>query len=269
MLPEGASLRPVEEMRPGEVAARALAGRPVFVPVSPCLEWHSYHLPLGVDGLIAEAVACRLAAQTGGCYCRCLSLGLDEIRSAEFKHRQGLPRDADVFGMNFPGLPVGSEYVDAEAFRAVVRARLAMLRRSGFTVAIIVNHHGGSGQRETLEREAREMSDAALRVHVLQVQQFGPRDLPDDERRALSVGGHAGLAETLQLMAFRPELVDMRALPDGELSVAASGILHSGAHIPVEDNPHRATLSCAQKWGAAVVRAMCEEVARIMDGAHT
>ena len=251
-------------MRPAGVAACARAGRPAFVPVSPCLEWHGYHLPLGVDGLIAEAVAARLASLCGGVYCRCLSLGLDEIRNRDFKQLQGLPLDSEIYGMNFPDLPVGSEYVEPEMLSGAVQARLAMLQRCGFQACFIVNHHGGRGQRETLEAVARAAASDTFIVTTFQVQRFDKRDLPQTERRMLSVGGHAGLAETLQLMAFRPELVDLSELPDGELEVRTTGILHSGPRIPPEANPHRAVLAVARRWGSSVVAAMHAEVTRIM-----
>jgi creatinine amidohydrolase len=254
----------MEEMRPAAVAACAQAGQPAFVPVSPCLEWHSYHLPLGVDGLIAEAVAARLASLCAGVHCRCLSLGLDEIRKRDFKQQQGLPLESEIYGMNFPDLPVGSEYVEPALLSGAVQARLTMLQRCGFQACFIINHHGGRGQRETLETVARQAASDGFIVTVFQVQRFDKRDLPETERRMLSVGGHAGLAETLQLMAFRPELVDLAELPDGELEVRTTGILHSQPRIPPEANPHRAVLAVAQRWGRAVVAAMHEEVTRTM-----
>lgn len=45
--------RMLEELRPRQIMAAVRRNGLVFLPISPCLEWHSWHLPLGVDGLIA------------------------------------------------------------------------------------------------------------------------------------------------------------------------------------------------------------------------
>ena len=53
----------------------------------------------------------------------------------------------------------------------------------------------------------------------------------------MTTGGHAGLSETLNLMAFHPELVDLTQLPEGELSVRQLGILHGQPTIERSTTP--------------------------------
>ena len=130
--------RLIEEMRPREILSVVQGSGVAFIPVSPRYEWHSYQLPMGVDGIIAESICERLADALAGVYFRTLSLGLDEVRTREFKTQNGLDPDADVFGMNFPTVPLPSEYCTETVMRSVVESRLDAVQRSGFRYAYIV-----------------------------------------------------------------------------------------------------------------------------------
>jgi creatinine amidohydrolase len=57
-------IRRYAELRPEELAA-ALAANPTFICPWGALEWHGAHLPLGLDGIVAEAFSERLATATG------------------------------------------------------------------------------------------------------------------------------------------------------------------------------------------------------------
>ena len=54
-------IRLIEEMTPRELLEVINKNGIAFVPVSPKYEWHSFHLPLGTDGIIAEEVSKNLA----------------------------------------------------------------------------------------------------------------------------------------------------------------------------------------------------------------
>jgi creatinine amidohydrolase len=232
---------PAEEMRPYEVVAARDGSGCAFVPVGPTFEWHSFHLPLGTDALIAEAV-CRLAAEhVGGIWFRPLSFGLDAWRTDEELRAWGLPEGAEVYGMRFPQLPVCSEYCEEPEMSAAVRNRLTALRGSGFRHAFLVNHHGGRGQFDRLDALAEECSADGFLAHAAKTYQFN-----DLREESLRVGGHAGLSETTWVMAFRPELVDLGRQADGELSVAQTGILHRTPTIEAQWNPRNVPASVAQ-----------------------
>lgn len=244
---------PLEFLRPGQILEKARHPGLLLIPVSPACEWHSYHLPVGTDAIIVEEVARRLAVRLQAVHCRVLALGLDEVRDAAFKSSQGIDPQAHVWGMNYPGLPVASEYTTARAMRAVVEARLQAVKASGFRRAALLNHHGGRGQVPLLRAIASAWTAPGFRVDLLETKAdpgFAP---PPEAARCFQVGGHAGLAETLQLMAFRPDLVDLDALPDGPLQAARCGILHDGPEIPAAFNPHRATREWARLWGDHVL----------------
>src|SRR5437016_10864973 len=53
------------ELRPDELDA-AFANKPLAVIAWGALEWHGPHLPLGLDGIVAESFAESLAEKTAG-----------------------------------------------------------------------------------------------------------------------------------------------------------------------------------------------------------
>ena len=206
--------------------------------------------------MIVEAIAQRLAERLGAAWFRVMALGMDEERSTAFKQSQGLDPALPVFGMSYPGLPLQSEYVGQAEFSKVVEARLHVACAAGFRHVFILNHHGGTGQVETLCRAAGAHQDFICRVEVMPTRAFDTFTPPDEASLSLRVGGHAGLAETLQYMAFYPESTDVSQLPEGSLAAAELGILHDQPVIPATFNPRRADPQLAQAWGCALLDEM-------------
>jgi creatinine amidohydrolase/Fe(II)-dependent formamide hydrolase-like protein len=234
-------------MRPDEILAACDRTGCAFVPVSPAFEWHSFHLPLGTDALISEAL-CREAAETvGGVWFRPLSFGLDGWRDRTQLASWGFEKDDRIFGMNFPDLPLASEYNGVREMTAALSNRLHTIKDCGFRHAFVVNHHGGARQLPTLEETADECSTELFDAHVAPTTRFCTII---DER--LGIGGHAGLAETTWLMAFRPDLVDLSRQPDGPLEVRAAGILHRRPTIEAKYNPRLVSQSLAERLRADV-----------------
>ena len=77
----------------------------------------------------------------------------------------------------------------------------------------------------------------------------------------MKTGGHAGLSETLNLLAFRPELVDFTQLPEGDLNVRRHGILHHEPRIDAEFNPRHVMLSTACEIRKMIVEGCVKFVA--------
>ncbi len=82
--------RSFEEMRPGEIQQAIETAPYAFVPISPMIEWHSFHLPMGTDGLISESICRIMTGTVGGIWFRPLSLGLDSWRNEDEKKMWGL-----------------------------------------------------------------------------------------------------------------------------------------------------------------------------------
>jgi len=68
-------------MRPEELDL-ALSGNPLVICPWGALEWHGAHLPLGLDGLVAEAFSERLAESTGGILLPCTWLPMTTLPHA-------------------------------------------------------------------------------------------------------------------------------------------------------------------------------------------
>ncbi len=232
------SIKPALQMRPAEIlAARDFSGC-AFVPVSPCFEWHSYHLPLGTDALISEGLCKIMAERVGGIYFQPMSFGMDGYLNEKHLRQSGFDTSEKIMGMRMPDLPLFSEYCQEQEMSAAVGNRLEALKQTGFKYAFLVNHHGGKGQKPTLDSIASQWDCGEFKVRSVAPMQFC-----SIEHEHLNIGGHAGQSETLTLMAFRPELIDLTALDDGELEVKKWGILHNKPVIEPEHNPRR-ILAC-------------------------
>ncbi len=242
--------KPFEEMRPGEIQDSISRGPYAFVPVSPMIEWHSFHLPIGTDALIAEAICRLMAEKLGGVWFRPLSLGLDSWRNDEQKQRWGFKPEEEVFGMNFPDVPLKSEYCQVDDLKTIVRNRVEALRGIGVKHVFLLNHHGGKGQIPAIEQLGKELSDVNMKVHGLKTYQFN--DLTQEEG-FYGVGGHAGYSETTWLMAFRPELLDLTRIDPGELSVRNTGILHDKPVIEEKWNPGNVSSLVANRLRLRVI----------------
>jgi creatinine amidohydrolase/Fe(II)-dependent formamide hydrolase-like protein len=239
-----------EEMRPGEIVGALARNSFAFVPVSPMLEWHSLHLPMGTDGLICEAFCRLLAERHGGIWLRPLAFGLDALRTPEQKKMWNIHENETVFGMDFPDFPVKSEYCRPAEMKAAVTNRVGSLRRTGVKRVFLVNHHGGAGQFDLISDLAQDLSDDKTAVYGLRTYQFN--DLTEADGWT-GIGGHAGFAETLWLTAFRPELADLTRLPEGALGVNTHGILHENPVIEARWNPRNIDPKVAVKLRTRVM----------------
>ena len=219
-----------------------------FVPVSPCFEWHSFHLPMGTDALIAQGICRCMAERVKGIYFDPLSFGLDEFRPEDQLIAWGFEKKDKVFGMRFPDLPLYSEYCKVDEMRTAVGNRIEAIRGSGFRFTFIVNNHGGTGQQELLAEIAAHWDKPESRVFSVTTYQF-----INFRHDAMQVGGHAGQSETLNLMAFHPELVDFTRLPERGLTVRESGILHYQPEIESQFNPRHVTLSVANEIRKSII----------------
>jgi len=218
--------RLIEELRPRQISEFVSKSSMVFIPVSPVFEWHSYHLPLATDALIAEEVSKIFANHFDGVYFRTLSVSLEEWRDTAFLKMFGVPDTTKMYGMDFPGLPVRGEYHHSGPpfMRQAVEARLMAVKNSGFKYAYLLNCHGGKGQKETLKSIAEEWTSANFKVFSISSNSFNKYQPEKKYELYLKEGGHAGIKETHFLMAFRPDLVDLTEIPAGDLKASEYGI---------------------------------------------
>lgn len=170
------------ELSPQELDS-AWSERPLATIAWGALEWHGPHLPLGLDGIVAEHFAERLADRAGGV-----------LLPACWMPITTLPHPASL-------------QIRTEAFRMVIDDLLEGLYAAGARVVCVVTGHYAQGHEI-------EMYEAALRAMErysgYRVLAATPLEVLGDD----SLLDHAARWETAQLQAIRPDLVHLDTLPE-------------------------------------------------------
>lgn len=194
-----------ELLRPQEIVAERERCPVVFLPIGP-LEWHSLHLPIGVDALNATVVAHEVAKRVGGVVLPTFYWGTERERPPDAARDLGFSESDYVVGMDFPNNIIPSLYCREEYFALLVRELLDRLVRLQYQLIVIVNGHGALNQVQTLERLAKEFTATTSTTVLFQM--------------AWAIGGtfelgygHADVWETSLMMAHFPASVDLTALP--------------------------------------------------------
>lgn len=189
-----------EHMRATEVA---------LIPVG-STEQHGPHLPLGTDFIAANALAERVAQETGVVSTPVIPIGVSA------HHRQFW----------------GTLTVSPGTFRAYMREVALSLASHGLSRLVFVNGHGGNGP--ALQEVCRALRSDRLYAVVWQwwtTQAI--RDLFEEAFR--SRGTHAGAGETSVLWAIEPGLVRQDRFEEAARGASATfGETKHGAALPVD-----------------------------------
>jgi creatinine amidohydrolase len=181
------------ELLPDELE-KTWGERPIAYCAWGALEWHGPHLPLGLDGLVAERFTERLAGQMGGVMLPTMWLPITT-----------LPR-------------AGSLSIHTDIVKGIWRDLLNELHRAGARVVCLISGHYAQGHEIELYNSAKEAMLAHSDLFVLAATPLEPLQ----DGRYLD---HAGRWETAQLMAVRPDLVHLEKFPGmiGAKQVAVLG----------------------------------------------
>lgn len=179
-----------------ELHAEDLASIRATTPVAylpwGALEWHGPHLPFGLAGMTAEAIAERVAQRTGG-----VLLPTTWWPITALPHTDSLA---------VPTLIV----------RALFDSILGNLARAGWKVVVLISGHYAQAHELVLMDAAED----AISHHGLLTLALPPLALVDEEML-----DHAALWETSQLMAVRPQLVRLDALGSEALTPHKHGVI--------------------------------------------
>jgi creatinine amidohydrolase len=208
-----------EAMFPNDLEAR-LQEAPMLVMPLGTLEWHSYHLPVGLDGLVAAGIAERIADALNAV-----------LLPVSYWAAGGVPYP---YTLKLPG--------------AIVEPLLATLfeqfSEMGFRVITAFTGHFGLEQTLILKRAA-QMVMSRSPVTILPITDY---DLIPE----LYAGDHAGVGETSLLWALRPDLVRLDAVStdqplDGVIGDDPRGVAHEAhGHELINTIVSRAALCAAQ-----------------------
>mgnify|MGYP001161925720 CR=1 FL=1 len=202
----------MELLRPGELLEEQKRISLCYLPVGP-VEWHSYHMPMGTDALIAQASARELAQRTGGVVAPTLFIGTEQNDNPQMLTNLNVPHDENsyILGMDFPKNILPSLYFREEVFAVVVREELRLLAKMGYQMIVVVNGHGAQGQVSTLRRLCDEATHE-LGIYCLYPEFESPR-VEKIIREARMSPGHADRMETALMMALT-DSVALENLPE-------------------------------------------------------
>jgi len=260
----------MELLRPEELLAERERLSLEYMPIGP-VEWHSYHMPMGTDALIAQETARRLAGKTGGVVAPTLFVGTETNARPEVLDNLNVPHDGDsyIVGMDFPANTVPSLYYREEVFAAVAREELRLLAKMGYRMIVVINAHGAHGQVDTLRRLCDEVSHEHG-VHCV-YPRFEGRRVGEIIRREKLDPGHAERLETAMMMAVT-DSVDLGRLPARNIPLHsadfgfASGSQFTGRAPKdgvVPDDPRDATAALGEAVLAADVEDTAEYVLKL------
>jgi creatinine amidohydrolase len=174
-----------ERLRPDQIDRIRERAPVAYLPWG-ALEWHSYHNPVGLDGIKAHGLCSALARETGGVVLPPVYVGTDTIKPLKgFNHTIEHP---------------------SETVRMLCRDFLEQLADEKFRVIVLVTGHYGGGHlqaiREAADTFARTQPDVRLWA------------FPDSEPlEGLYPANHAARGETSFQLHFDPDPVDQGLLP--------------------------------------------------------
>ncbi|MBC7813802.1 MAG: creatininase family protein [Burkholderiales bacterium] len=179
----------LETLFPNELQSR-IETMPVLVLPFGTIEWHSYHLPLGLDGIVAQGIGERIAD------------GLDAVLAPVSYWAAG--------GVPYPY----TLKMSAAVIEPLLVAVFEQFGEMGFKLIVAFTGHFGLEQTLILKRAALTVMQRSP-VTILPITEY-------DFVSEVYKGDHAGIGETSLLWTLRPDLVKLDSVPPSE---ALDGVL--------------------------------------------
>jgi creatinine amidohydrolase len=196
----------LELLAPFQIRARIAANPLVFIPLG-TVEWHSEHLPVGLDALTAHGLCLRAADRIGGLVYPALHYGT---------------------GGGHGAYPWTVMMKTPDELEAVMSFTLHRLHDFGVEKVLLFSGHFPDEQLAMIDRLAAGWSGpgASMRVAASAVSRIPGLDFAPD---------HAGLFETTLLYGLHPELVHEERLPEKNAGEAEADPYGAQRHAP--DHP--------------------------------
>jgi creatinine amidohydrolase len=193
----------LELMLPFQIRARLAECPVIYLPLG-TIEWHSEHLPVGLDSLTAHGLCLRAAAAGGGLVYPPLFYGTGGGHGA------------------YPWTVMMPEPNEIETQLNVTLTRMENL---GVKRAVLFSGHFADAQLEMIDHIALEWNakGSALKAAASDVSRIPGLDFAPD---------HAGLFETTLLYGMHPDLVREERLPQGRGAEAEADPYGQQRHDP-------------------------------------
>lgn len=239
-----------EELTPAEFSSR-LAQCPVaYLPLG-TLEWHSFHLPLGADGIQSQEFFELLARNTGGIVLPKLSVGPDFDTLINNKEYYGMDCGM-LFGeegnREIQQLNGSAYWISDSAFNILIHGIMKQLSRAGFKIVVA---HGHGPSTSYIGSHAREFK-TSYNLTVMNC-------WIDDSTDMCLQCDHAGANETSIMMAVRPDLVKMQNLP-GEQNTWPLGMIGKDPRIHASRKYGREIINYEIRKMSAIIRNQLKEI---------
>lgn len=183
-----------EELSPLELKQIIKSPGIIYLPLG-SLEWHSKHLPFGLDALVSFELCKKACKITGGCIIPPLYFGTDKEHNVDGKILHGMDAKAGEI------LPGSLYFVKQDLFLSLLRQIILNVQEQGFSKLVVVSAHSGTAQQNTLETLVKEKF-RDLKLYIFPGKLFK--------------GGidHAGPIETSLMMAINKSLVHMERVAE-------------------------------------------------------
>ncbi len=220
-----ATIRKYHHLRPEEIEKLRSEFPVAYIPWG-AIEWHSYHAPIGLDGLIADGLCDALADAIGGLVFPPMYLATDTIKV-------------------FKGFPHSVEHPESTV-KLVCQELLHQLVAEGFEAVVVITGHAGGKHTDALAEVIDSFNREGQHTRAVLYTPFAP--IQD-----AFPANHAADGETSLLLALQPELVRLDALPaDRQTTLDDDGVWG--------DDPRDATAAKGRDIVQAFVDAVSSEV---------
>ena len=207
-----------------EVRSAIAHGYTTVIVPSGGIEQNGPHMILGKHDLIVRFAAKEIAAQLGKTM---VTPVIPFVPEGGYDPPQG--------HLKFPGTIGVSEGAYAEMLDGVARS----LKAGGFKIICFIADHGGSAkpQTEVAARLAKEWSQQG--IQVIDVSDYYADEaqtnfLKGEGETAASIGRHAGITDTSELMAVHPQGVDLGRFADAPFTLESNGVSGDPTRATVE-----------------------------------
>lgn len=178
-----------EELLPQELEEIIRLSGIIYLPLG-TLEWHSKHLPFGLDAMVSYELCKKACKITGGCVIPPLYFGTDREHNINGNKLHGMDAKAGEL------LPGSLYFIKQDLFLDCLRSIVRNIQEQGFRKLAIISAHSGTAQQQTLETLVEEKF-GNLKLFIFPGKLFeGSID-------------HAGPIETSMMLAINKSLVHL------------------------------------------------------------
>jgi len=190
-----------EKMRPDQIES-IQAKRPIAYLPWGALEYHSYHNPVGLDGIKAHGMCMDLAKEVGGIVLPPIYQAANLIKS-------------------YPGVdfPKHSIEFSEKLIKQTCQEYFEQLIQADFKIIVLLTGHAGEPHIDILKSVAKAFNKKYPRHYFWALAEFDI--LPND----LLVANHSALGETSLQLYYEPALVALDRLPkDRAITLIEDGV---------------------------------------------